>query len=103
MSLAAESPLSEASLNRRQFARRVAGASVAMAAGGMLSQECAAQTKSLPPGRYVDVHTHVGQTWNKNSALTPEELLRWMDANDIAQAVVLPLVSPEASSYPLST
>src|SRR5262249_4005692 len=35
--------------------------------------------------------------------LTAIELLRWMDAADIAQAVVLPLVSPEASSYPLST
>jgi predicted TIM-barrel fold metal-dependent hydrolase len=35
--------------------------------------------------------------------LTAEELLRWMDAHDIAQAVVLPLVSPEASSYPLSS
>jgi predicted TIM-barrel fold metal-dependent hydrolase len=45
----------------------------------------------------------VGQTWNKNSALMPEELLRWMDANEIAQAVVLPLVSPEASSFPLSS
>jgi predicted TIM-barrel fold metal-dependent hydrolase len=51
----------------------------------------------------VDVHTHLGQTWNRNSALSAEELLRWMDANDIAQAVVLPLISPEASSYPLTT
>ena len=35
--------------------------------------------------------------------LTAKELLGWMDANDIAQAVVLPLVSPESSSYPLTT
>jgi predicted TIM-barrel fold metal-dependent hydrolase len=35
--------------------------------------------------------------------LGTEELLRWMDANRVAQAVVLPLVSPEASSYPLTT
>lgn len=57
----------------------------------------------FPPGRYVDVHTHLGQTWNSTAPLTAEELLRWMDAADIAQAVVLPLVSPESSSYPLTT
>jgi len=32
-----------------------------------------------------------------------EELLRWMDAHRIAQAVVLPLVSPESSSFLLTT
>jgi len=56
-----------------------------------------------PPGDYVDVHTHLGQTWNRNEALTAEALLRWMDAHKIAQAVVLPLVSPESSSYLLTT
>ncbi len=48
------------------------------------------------------MHTHVGQTWNKGAPLTAEALLRWMDAHDIAQAVVLPLISPESSSYPLT-
>jgi predicted TIM-barrel fold metal-dependent hydrolase len=61
-----------------------------------------AAEEKFPPGRYVDVHTHLGQTWNKNSPLSAAELLRWMDANDIAQAVVLPLVNPEASSYPIT-
>ncbi len=59
--------------------------------------------KTYPPGRYVDVHTHLGQTWNTKEALTAETLLGWMDANDIAQAVVLPLVSPESSSYLLTS
>lgn len=54
-------------------------------------------------GKYVDVHTHLGQTWNSTLSLSAEELLRWMDAHEIAQAVVLPLVSPESSSYPLTT
>jgi predicted TIM-barrel fold metal-dependent hydrolase len=54
-------------------------------------------------GDYVDVHTHLGQTWNTTEPLTAEELLRWMDAHRIAQAVVLPLVSPESSSYLLTT
>jgi len=58
---------------------------------------------SFPKGRYVDVHTHLGQTWNSTDVLTAEGLLRWMDASDVAQAVVLPLVSPESSSYPLTT
>jgi hypothetical protein len=31
----------------------------------------------LPPGDYVDVHTHLGQTWNTTEPLTAEELLRW--------------------------
>jgi hypothetical protein len=35
--------------------------------------------------------------------MTVEHLLGWMDANDIAQAVVLPLVSPESSSYLLTS
>ena len=39
------------------------------------------------------------QTGTPAKELTAEELLRWMDADDIAQAVVLPLVSPESSSY----
>ena len=54
-------------------------------------------------GRYVDIHTHLGTVWNTGQELTAEELLRWMDASDIAQAVVLPLISPESSSYPIST
>lgn len=54
-------------------------------------------------GRYFDMHTHLGQTWNSTQKLTAEQLLRWMDAHSIARAVVLPLVSPEASSYPLTT
>jgi predicted TIM-barrel fold metal-dependent hydrolase len=50
-------------------------------------------------GPYIDIHTHIGRTWNGESPLTVEGLLRWMDAHDVAQAVVLPLVSPESSSY----
>ena len=52
---------------------------------------------------YVDIHTHLGQTWNYTQYLSVEELLRWMDAHRVHQAAVLPLVSPEASSYPWSS
>ncbi len=57
----------------------------------------------LPPGKFFDIHTHLGTTWNTTQPLSAEELLRWMDARQIAQAAVLPLVSPESSSYPIST
>jgi len=59
--------------------------------------------KTWPPGRYVDVHTHLGQASNTTAELTVKDLLGWMDANDIAQAVVLPLVSPEATTFPSTT
>jgi hypothetical protein len=59
--------------------------------------------KAFPAGRYVDVHTHLGQTWNTKEALMADTLLGWMDASDIAQAVVLPLVSPESSSFLLTS
>ncbi len=85
-------------ITRRTFNRAAVAAWGALAARAMPAAE-----KSFPPGRYVDVHTHLGQTWNTTKPLSAEELLRWMDASDIAQAVVLPLVNPEASSYPLTT
>ncbi|MBX6315870.1 MAG: amidohydrolase [Isosphaeraceae bacterium] len=50
-------------------------------------------------GPYIDIHTHLGRTWNGDPPLTPEGLLRWMDEHNVARAVVLPLVSPESSSY----
>lgn len=94
-------------VDRRQFCRVAAAATAASLA--FVSGNSTARAdepppeKTYPPGRYVDVHTHLGQTWNTTAALTAEDLLGWMDANDVAQAVVLPLVSPESSSYPLTT
>ena len=83
---------------RRAFNRILCGTTALLATSGP-KHACAAK----PAGRYIDVHTHLGQTWNTDEPLTAEFLLRWMDAHDIATAVVLPLVSPEASSYPLTT
>jgi hypothetical protein len=50
-------------------------------------------------GPYIDVHTHLGTTWNGDPPLTVDGLLSWMDEQNVARAVVLPLVSPESSSY----
>lgn len=91
-------------LTRRQFCSSTAATCGAFAASHALTPSSAiAAANTFPPGRYVDVHTHLGQTWNSTKPLSAEELLRWMDASEIAQAVVLPLINPEASSYPLTT
>jgi predicted TIM-barrel fold metal-dependent hydrolase len=50
-------------------------------------------------GPYIDIHTHVGRTWTHDPPMTPEGLVRWMDEHNVAKSVVLPLVSPESSSY----
>ncbi len=95
------SQLASPRVARREFHRCVVGGA---AASLLASFATAAPGKNkFPPGRYVDMHTHLGQTWNSHPPLTAEALLRWMDANQVAQAVVLPLINPESSSYPLTT
>ena len=91
--------------SRRSLSRRrlLVQAASAAAAAVVCPGSVSAQPKGFPPGTFVDVHTHLGQTWNTRPPLSATELLRWMDAHGVAQAVVLPLVSPEASSYPLTT
>src|SRR5688500_13317186 len=85
--------------SRRTFTGLAIGSAVALASRASRAQE----ESRFPKGRYVDMHTHLGQTWNHTEPLGAEELLRWMDAHDIAQAVVLPLTSPESSSYLITT
>ncbi|MBI3839069.1 MAG: amidohydrolase [Planctomycetia bacterium] len=87
-------------LSRREFCRAGLAAGVGFS---LASSARPVSAKEFPPGHYVDVHTHLGQTWNSTQPLSAEGLLKWMDASDVAQAVVLPLVSPESSSYPLTT
>lgn len=95
--------MTDNSLTRRLSRRRfLGGAAASLVVGGRCTPRVRA-ADTTPTGRYVDIHTHLGQTWNSTQPLTAEELLRWMDAHDVAQAVVLPLVSPESSSYPITT
>lgn len=90
-------------IHRRQFNRLVLGAATGVSATFLARVgSTTAAEKKYPPGQYVDMHTHLGQTWNSTRFLSADELLRWMDSHRIAQAVVLPLISPEASSYPLT-
>lgn len=87
-------------LTRRQFHRRAA----ALTVGGLLSSVAAnsSAVEKYPPGKYVDVHTHLGTVWSSGQPLSATELLRWMDAHEVAQTFVLPLISPESSSYPIT-
>ncbi len=86
-------------ITRRGFHRRTMQAAMLAATSSLARSTRAADSSEAG---YFDMHTHVGQTWNSTKFLTPEELLRWMDANHVAQAAVLPLASPESSSYLLT-
>ena len=81
-------------VSRRRFLRR----SMALAAGASLAPRLA-RSDLEGGGPYIDVHTHLGRTWNGDPPMTVDALLRWMDAHKVIKAVVLPLVSPESSSY----
>lgn len=85
-------------MTRRTFCQAAAAGALSLA-----SRAATAQEKKFPKGKYVDMHTHLGQTWTHTRPLSAEELLRWMDAHNIAQAVVLPLTSPESSSFLLTS
>ena len=85
-------------LTRRRFLGTAAALAVSLSARAQDPEEAAAQAA----GPFVDVHTHLGQTWGNRPPLDPEGLLRWMDRHNVAQAVVLPLVSPEAWDHILT-
>ena len=86
-------------LTRRSFCKQAAAALAATAVGtqGTIT---AAQTDRPA---LIDVHVHLGQPWATREPLTADVLLRWMDEHDISHAVVLPLISPEAWYYPITT
>jgi len=86
-------------MSRRAFC--AASAAMALSAAGVAAQ--APERPQKKPVRFIDVHTHLGQIWNHTRLLTADALLAWMDEHDIEKAVVLPGVSPEACSFPLTT
>lgn len=88
-------------LTRRDFHKRILWS--AATAAGVAATPPAFSAKSDSNGVYVDIHTHLGMPWGDRPALTVDALLRWMDINRVAQAVVLPLISPEAWDHPITT
>lgn len=91
--------------SRREFLTKSAGALTAAAMLGRFSHPglFAADASPRRASKYIDVHTHIGTTWNGNKELTPSDLLKWMDEHDIEKSVLLPLTSPESSSFLLLT
>ena len=82
------------SSSRRQLLARVLTATTVRVT---LSRR--ARAAGTAPRPYVNVHTHVGTTWNGDPPLTADALLRWMDDHNVAKAVVLPLSVARSSSY----
>ena len=89
-------------ISRRAF-NRMAVTGVAASVLGKSFSADAADKKSYPEGKYFDIHTHLGQVWGNRPDLTADNLLRWMDEKSIAQAAVLPLVSPESWDHIITT
>jgi predicted TIM-barrel fold metal-dependent hydrolase len=90
-------------LTRRGFLGRTAiGASAwAFSADSLRGADPAPRKR--PPVKFIDVHTHVGTTWNGDEELTAKGLLEWMDAHDVERSIVLPLTSPESSGLLITT
>jgi uncharacterized protein len=90
-------------MNRRDFLLTTASASMTWPAGANVVAE--EPSPGTTRKKYVDCHVHLTQPWygDERRIVTVSHLLRWMDAHEIAQAAVLPLVSPEAFWYPVST
>lgn len=91
-------------LDRRRFLRFSA---LGLAAGPGLAgtpSPCRSEdpVRAAPGGRYFDFHTHFGRLTNYYPPLSVEALLRWMDAHDVGRAAVLPLVSPESTTFALT-
>jgi hypothetical protein len=59
----------------------------------------AAEPSAGETPKFIDMHTHIGTYTNGNKELTAAALVRWMDQHQIEKAVVLPLVSPESTTY----
>lgn len=91
-------------ISRRAF---VAGPVAAGLAGGFRSARAESESAGRQSSnrKYVDIHVHLTHRWygSDRGPVSADILLRWMDTHDVAQAVVLPLVSPEAFWYPITT
>lgn len=90
-------------INRREFlTTSLASTAAALgtaAAPLVLPGLYAGEKDPKPAEKYIDVHTHIGTYTHGNKELTVKGLLDWMDKHDVAKAVVLPLVSPESTTY----
>jgi len=86
-------------LNRRQFVRHAATTTASLAGLMTMPGLFAAEAKPQRASKYIDVHTHIGKYTDPNKTLTVDGLLSWMDEHDVEKAVVLPLTSPESTTF----
>jgi len=93
----------DSNLKRREFLGFGLGLAATCLGGFGQSHASEPGGTPIPKGGIIDIHTHIGTTWNGNKELTPEGLLKWMDEHQIEKSVLLPLVSPESSSFLLLT
>lgn len=83
-------------MTRRDFFRRAGVTAAASVFAG--SRSAHGETAHC----YIDVHTHITQSFGVKPALSAAELVRWMDSAEIGKAFVLPLVNPESWDHLIS-
>lgn len=83
-------------MKRRQMLATSAAAVTTLATNSLRS---IAATNAPGPPPFIDMHTHIGTYTNGNKELTAKGLVEWMDEHHIEKSVVLPLVSPESTTY----
>ncbi|MFA6239571.1 MAG: amidohydrolase family protein, partial [Candidatus Hydrogenedentales bacterium] len=96
--------MNDRNVSRRRFLGDATRGAAGIAVGASLAQAAVAQDAAAPAveGKFIDVHTHVGQQWGNRKPLSGDDLLRWMDSQGITHAVVLSLISPESFDYVVS-
>ena len=89
-------------MNRRNFLLATAASGIVLKTAANVWRRT---TTTAVREKYFDCHVHLTQPWygDEQDRNRRNHLLRWMDAHEIARAAVLPLVSPEAFWYPVST
>ncbi|MDP6721362.1 MAG: amidohydrolase family protein [Pirellulaceae bacterium] len=86
-------------LSRRKFVSSTLSAGAASLGLSTLARSDETNRSKI---KYIDIHTHLGSFYYGRE-LTPDALVRFMDAHDVEQSVILPLVSPEAAPFPQTT
>lgn len=84
-----------AMIRRREFLASVAVTAVATPFQTMATAAPGADKRP----QFIDVHTHIGRYRDPTKNLTAAGLVEWMDEHDVERAVVLPLVSPESTTF----
>ncbi len=86
-------------LSRRQFVRTLTTGAAALSLPAITPTFAAEEPKQQPKKRIIDMHTHIGRYVDPTKTLTPEALVEWMDEHGIEKSVVLPLTSPESTTF----